>query len=317
MKKTSTLFLFGLVFALSATAQTPQTHGLNGLVLDSTYTTTVDGMRYEKTVYMYNGNKEVTSVENYYYVDGSPLLSVISTYTYQNGYIKSIETFKKDQNSGQIVLTEREVCSEWDSNSGNPGIIMMYSLDEENPDAGLQLKGKQEIFYDDGLPLDYHLYTLSGDNQWVLTGKGHMQYNADGLLIYELAGMEFEMEGQTYFYQDESNYEYDPHGQLSKESTTTSISGMDMGTNTTMYENFYYDDGNLRMVGATFIPQDGNQQTRLIYYFWSDGNASLIRSIEAARKLTGIYFDLSGRQHQGTPTEKGIYIVEGKKIIIE
>ena len=95
------------------------------------------------------------------------------------------------------------------------------------------------------------------------------------------------------------------------------MSGLEMSNSTTIYENEYYDDGNLKIIKSDTDRGYAEHEIEFEYYFWGNGNTTLIRSIEAAKKLAGIYFDLSGRQHQGTPTEKGIYIIGGRKVIVE
>ncbi|MBO6078622.1 MAG: hypothetical protein J6P66_07720 [Bacteroidaceae bacterium] len=320
MKKTATTFLFGMIFMVSAHAQTPNFKGLNGLVLDSTYTTSADGTRTFKSVFFYNSNKDLTSMESYDYDENmSAFLSTRAEITYQNdGYIESEIFYDKDEETGEFVMTSKYVFSEWNEINKEPGVSIIYVLDEDNPEAGLQPAGKQEIFFNDnGLPLDYHLYELNENDDWELAGKGHLEYNEDGVLVSDEGSMTMEVEGETYNYQTMTTYEYDGHGNVSKEITTTKMFGMVMGTTTIIYENEYYDDGNLKMIKSDTDRGYAEHEIEFEYYFWGNGNTTLIRSIEAAKKLAGIYFDLSGRRHQGTPTEKGIYIIEGRKVIVE
>ena len=316
MKKTATTFLFGMILMVSAHAQTPSVKGLNGLVLDSTYTTSADGTRTSKSVFFYNSNKDVTSIEGYEYDENmSAVLSTRDEYTYQNdGYIESVNIYYKDEETRQLVLTSKYLYSEWNEISKDPGVILIHELDEENPEAGIQLLRKQETFYNDnGQPVDYHLYTMNENDEWELVGKGNAQYNEDGLLVNQ----ETTIYSGIYNLQTVITYEYDSHRNVTKETSVISMSGLEMSNSTTIYENEYYDDGNLKIIKSDTDRGYAEHEIEFEYYFWGNGNTTLIRSIEAAKKLAGIYFDLSGRQHQGTPTEKGIYIIEGRKVIVE
>lgn len=316
MKKTATTILFGMIFMVSAHAQTPNFKGLNGLVLDSTYTTSADGTRTFKSVFFYNSNKDLTSMEGYDYDENmSAFLSTRAEITYQNdGYIESEIFYDKDEETGELVLTSKYLYSEWNEISKDPGVILIYELDEDNPEAGIQLLSKQETFYNDnGQPVDSHIYTMNENDEWELVGKGNAQYNEDGLLVNQEASIYYGI----YNLQTVITYEYDSHRNVTKETSVRSMSGKEMSNTTTIYENEYYDDGNLKMIKSDTDRGYAEHEIEFEYYFWGNGNTTLIRSIEAAKKLAGIYFDLSGRRHQGTPTEKGIYIIEGRKVIVE
>ena len=112
-----------------------------------------------------------------------------------------------------------------------------------------------------------------------------------------------------------NSYEYDSHDQICKSIIIFNSDGVpDENTEVVIWTNEYYNDGNLKKVTRTL---ENNIPQSTLYYYWGDGNATLIRGINAAIRNTGIFFDLSGHAYSGTPTEKGIYILNGKKVVIE
>jgi hypothetical protein len=48
-----------------------------------------------------------------------------------------------------------------------------------------------------------------------------------------------------------------------------------------------------------------------------DGDVTPINNIEEVNAITGDWYNLSGQKLNGCPTKSGIYMVNGKKIVIK
>ena len=306
MKKTATT-LFGLLLMSTAFAEV----GVNGLVLDSTYTTYQDGIRIGKTVYEYNSKKQVTAIYDYGY-DGDIATLTSRTVNTYNGNDQLLKQESYELMEEDFVLASVIEYSNWDEKSNEPGGYIYYALDEEDPAAGLQLSIKQEAFFDsEGKPVDYHIYQWDAEiGDWTLSAKGQISYNDQGQISELFTSMDYE----GFSVQNTATYEYDSHGSLTKETTTQTLNGYPMGSTVYSYVNEYYDDGNLKTVTET--PDDSELST-IEYYFWGKGNTTRVNTIEDALRKTGIYFDLSGRSYNGTPTEPGIYIIGNRKVVVK
>ena len=287
--------------------------GENGLVLDSVITTWQDGTRTDKTVYEYNSNKQVTVINEFEYDDVLAILTSRSINTY-NENDQKVKQESYELMDGELVLNEITEYSNWDATTNEPGLIITYSRDPENPEAGIILNAKQEFFFDnEGIPTDYHIYEWDDENEeWSLSARGNMSYDEQGLLsgLYLTASL---YDGLINI-ESTSTYEYDSNKHVTKETISQNINGEPYKTSVRSYLNEYYDDGNLKTVTET---TEGSSLLTIEHYFWGELNATRINSIKSALRRAGIYFDLSGRAYNGTPTEPGIYIIDNRKVVIE
>lgn len=88
---------------------------------------------------------------------------------------------------------------------------------------------------------------------------------------------------------------------------------------------FWYSTGATRMKGyrAYFDFYDvlssvENANARVRLAINRDGTTTGVESVEfSVRKENGSWYSLDGRRLTGKPTEKGIYIVDGKKVAID
>lgn len=87
-------------------------------------------------------------------------------------------------------------------------------------------------------------------------------------------------------------------------------------------DKFYYPNdvttiNNFRayFILTTDVPTGGDARTIID---WGDGDTTGIVSMEdGVLVLDNVWYDLSGRKLNGQPTEKGIYIVNGKKVMVK
>ena len=67
-----------------------------------------------------------------------------------------------------------------------------------------------------------------------------------------------------------------------------------------------------------YVPTNGGQQARNIEVDFGEGEATSVASMEDGRsKMEDVYYTLDGRKLEGKPTAKGMYIVNGRKVIIK
>lgn len=282
MKKTL-LLLFAALLTVSTFAQTGflwNNEGLNGLYLDSIMEVHPNG-QYAKTVYEYNSNK-------------LPIAEYISIFE-ENGTQTSSERVEIQYNEDNCITTQvvttqspdkyflsKVVWSDWDAN--------------KHPRSAIQYE-KQE-------------------DEWNKVSTLSIEYDDDGKVIRATSRVIYtDPEGIDHTAVTINSYEYDSHDQICKSIIIFNSDGVpDENTEVVIWTNEYYNDGNLKKVTRTL---ENNIPQSTLYYYWGDGNATLIRGINAAIRNTGIFFDLSGHAYSGTPTEKGIYILNGKKVVIE
>lgn len=282
MKKTL-LLLFAALLTVSTFAQTGflwNNEGLNGLYLDSIMEVHPNG-QYAKTVYEYNSNK-------------LPIAEYISIFE-ENGTQTSSERAEIQYNEDNCITTQvvttqspdkyflsKVVWSDWDAN--------------KHPRSAIQYE-KQE-------------------DEWNKVSTLSIEYDDDGKVIRATSRVIYtDPEGIDHTAETINSYEYDSHDQICKSIIIFNLDGVpDENTEVVIWTNEYYNDGNLKKVTRT---HENNIPQSTLYYYWGDGNATLIRGINAAIRNTGIFFDLSGHAYSGTPTEKGIYILNGKKVVIE
>lgn len=282
MKKTL-LLLFAALLTVSTFAQTGflwNNEGLNGLYLDSIMEVHPNG-QYAKTVYEYNSNK-------------LPIAEYISIFE-ENGTQTSSERAEIQYNEDNCITTQvvttqspdkyflsKVVWSDWDANK-HPRSAIHYEKQED---------------------------------EWNKVATLSIEYDDDGKVIRATSRVIYtDPEGIDHTAETINSYEYDSHDQICKSIIIFNLDGVpDENTEVVIWTNEYYNDGNLKKVTRTL---ENNIPQSTLYYYWGDGNATLIRGINAAIRNTGIFFDLSGHAYSGTPTEKGIYILNGKKVVIE
>ena len=306
------LALLGAMSMLSVSAQ----QGLGGLVLDSTYTTSADGVRVSKTVCEYNSSKLLVASYDSTYVGGmgqqlaAPVIEGRTIYTYDSdNHILSQEDY--DYDNGQYILTAKSEFSEWNAEAGQPAVAVVSQVDEENPAAGLQLLMKTVVtkFHGKSGAETLESYTWDG-LQWVLAGTTTAEFDGAGRKTKETVSMTVE----GYAVDMETTFEYDSKGNPVKETSSTKMMGMNLGQTVTTFANEYYPDDNLKKVTTTSVTEYGTNVS-MEYFFWGSGNTAGIRRAEYLSKKVMQDYDLLGRKVNEQTVRKGIYIVGGKKVV--
>jgi len=316
MKKLYLMAAATMMAATNVNAQlSDETQGVGGLVLDSIYTTNSSGVRSMKYMYEYTEAKLPDMKWSLAYFDdnNNPIDNPrtvgrdIYTYDEQNRQ-KKVESYT--EYNGELRLNTIEEIAEYDDVTGLPLVIYAYTVDKEDPDATPQLTQKAVTtkFYGSTGMEEVEVYLMQ-NGEWVLMGTIQYDYDDEGRLtrdVMNVAGIEII-----------TDYEYDTHGHIAREvvieqmeivGVIYEISSMEM-----TFTNEYYDDGNLK----SSAEYDEGKLVETGYYFWGDGVTTAIRQMASALEKTRLYYELNGLAKNGKPSHKGLYIYNGKKVMIK
>ena len=103
-----------------------------------------------------------------------------------------------------------------------------------------------------------------------------------------------------------TTYEYESHGNISMESSL-SYTGE---SSVTTYEYEYDANDNIEKVTTKT-----GFETTISYYYWSRGGNANVQGMSAV-SIDSPWYDLSGRRLNAKPNRKGIFIQNGKKVIV-
>lgn len=295
----------GAVFALGASAQFEYNVRPGEWQLDSMYTVDKEtGQRMVTEVFEYNGDGTLavlySTSQDYDYFWGMYVSERTKTVlTYNNGRLEKSEGFFLKGNDW--VIRTRAEMSDYDAN-GYPGTIIYYEADED--DEGQMLPSVKWVVtkWTDKEPADFELFQPNF-GAWELYSKTASELNDKGQIVKEThtnigVGVE---------YVSTSTYEYDDHGHVIKKVNTTEYSSSEE-----TYVNIYDADGNLQ----TATEFDDGREDQTSYYFWSKDGKTAIRSPKQLQNAA-TWFDLGGRRLNAAPTKKGLFIREGRKVIIK
>ena len=213
------------------------------------------------------------------------------------------ETYEKE--SGDYKITSLQETIDYDAEGRVGGFITYYSYDNtlEHMEPYMKYIVKK---YNGVNMMDYDVYMLDeyGIN-WVFYATVRGEEDSRG----EMAKLVQEIYDGEYIFTTTLSYEYDDHLWLTKET----YDSYDKNRNyVNTYENFYDADGTIEKRNRY---RDG-QWTDTQYYVWGDPTA--IQSVKpSADDITTPWYDLNGRRLNAQPTKKGLYIRNGKKIIIK
>ena len=292
-----------------------ETQGVGGLVLDSLYTTGSNGARSMKYVYEYTlAIKPKVRWELAYFDDTNhsldePRTSGYDAYTYDDqDRQQKQETYT--ESGGAFHLTHIEEIAEYDTETGLPAVIYTYDVDEQDPDATPQVRQKAVTTkYHGNIGLEeVEVYQMS-DGEWMLMGSIYYAYDENGHVAQDVLSL-----GSIQLVTD---YEYDAHGQLIKKVIKEQLDNngviFEISSVEMTFVNDYYDDGNLK----TSSEYDDSKFIQTSYYFWGNGMITAIRQPESTLETLNRFFDLNGRRLSVKPSQRGIYIINGKKVAIE
>ncbi len=311
------LILLGVAAIMAATNMNAQmsdeTQGLGGLVLDSIYNEKSDGVIWTKSVYEYTKDKQPKVLRNFAFFDennqkiDTPRHTDYITYFYdEQNRMQKEETCEVVDGKSRVLYIEEIV--EYDAESGLPALIYSYGASESDPESTPQLERK-------GVVTKYHgnvgieemqIYMMQND-EWQLMASVIFTYDEQGHVLkeaMELGGMQLVTEN-----------EYDDHGQIIRKvvKQVQQFFGetIVLDSSETTFTNEYYEDGNLKT--SALYQKDALIETK--HYFWGKGTISGILQAINNQWLSGKWFDLNGRIINGKPTQKGVYIYNGKKTV--
>jgi len=268
--------------------------------------TTIDGQRLEKGVMEYDEEGNLSVVTQFSYgTDGNlvPQQKVEHSYN-KNGLLQQTDTYVFQD--GISYQTERQEVLQY-SFSGQPLVVVVS--EGNGSQAGLQPYLKQVVT---GIQqdrwTDYDLYMwLMGD--WELIAQSHMDYSDDGnwtreVLTYVVYGLNTSQVVE---------FSYDEHHQpvrcieyyLEGDEQTFRLE--------TTYKNEYDSDDCLKRMTMT----SGDDEPIVNHYFWKKEATTAVSDVPAGNVLKpDSYYDVSGRRHKEVPSKPGLYIVNGKKIML-
>lgn len=65
------------------------------------------------------------------------------------------------------------------------------------------------------------------------------------------------------------------------------------------------------------VNKDGQRTAFTEYFFWSIGGHTALKGVKASAGSASVWFDLSGRRLSGHPDRKGIFVRDGKKVMMK
>ena len=302
------LSLLGALMALSASAQ------FNWLC-DSIYMVNAsDGQRIWFIEYSYDNGvlmEEYNYVKGEYKINDSGALApdpngdlmwkcTKIVYGYDDaGRNNKLYEYEKVGDNWKLI-TVRDYVSF--NENGDLVEIIDYDVDDDDKDQLLQT-WRYVYTYEGGKAVQRDKYA-SDFGSWELYNTTKYEYNDQGQMVKETTTRE--AFGQTYVIT--YTYEYDDHGGKSKEVLESDDHNYIM-----TFENNYDANGNLISDTEYYNGKVDN----IAYYFYSLGGHTAIKGVKASAGAANGWFDLNGRRINGQPTKKGLYIHDGRKVLIK
>ena len=302
------LSLLGALMALSASAQ------FNWLC-DSIYMVNAsDGQRIWFIEYSYDNGvlmEEYNYVKGEYKINDSGALApdpngdlmwkcTKIVYGYDDaGRNNKLYEYEKVGDNWKLI-TVRDYVSF--NENGDLVEIIDYDVDDDDKDQLLQT-WRYVYTYEGGKAVQRDKYA-SDFGSWELYNTTKYEYNDQGQMVKETTTRE--AFGQTYV--STYTYEYDDHGGKLKEVLESDDHNYIM-----TFENNYDANGNLISDTEYYNGKVDN----IAYYFYSLGGHTAIKGVKASAGAANGWFDLNGRRINGQPTKKGLYIHDGRKVLIK
>lgn len=290
------LSLLVVMMAMTANAQTTW-------LCDSSYVVNKDGQRTAFTEYSYDNGVLLEELNTFWSTswDGQQIAEYTKTaYEYDEaGRVNKITDYEKKDDKWTVTAVED--ITQFNEN-GDPTEIIYYEANEDD-EGQLQPDSKKVATYEGRLMTQYDLYKPN-KYFWLLFSTTKCEYNDQGLMTKRTTSRE--AFGITNV--SSMTYEYDTHGNVTKEVYET-----DDYSFTYTYENTYDANDNLESV-KEFI--DGKEDDTE-YFFWSIGGHTALKGVKASAGSACTWFDLNGRRLSGQPDRKGIFVRDGKKVMIK
>ena len=290
------LSLLVVMMAMTANAQTTW-------LCDSSYVVNKDGQRTAFTEYSYDNGVLLEELNTFWATswDGQQIAEYTKTaYEYDEaGRVNKITDYEKKDDKWTVTAVED--ITQFNEN-GDPTEFIYYEANEDD-EGQLQPDSKKVATYEGRLMTQYDLYRPN-KYFWLLFSTTKCEYNDQGLMTKRTTSRE--AFGITNV--SSMTYEYDTHGNVTKEVYET-----DDYSFTYTYENTYDTNDNLESV-KEFI--DGNEDDTE-YFFWSLGGHTALKGVKVFASSASAWFDLNGRRLSGQPDRKGIFVRDGKKVMIK
>lgn len=285
------LSLIGAMMAITATAQNQM---LSSYTVDPT--TDEKTWSYKAT---YENGLLVKGYDTYYYSDGTEMECKALYYYDSQGKLQKSENY--DRVDGEWVISRMVELIEPDAEGHE--VWVTWTTGEDNPGHLVPYMKHVILSYCNNDAMDYDAYLPDGDGGWVFYGTARGEKNSQGLLASQVI---------TVYWSDGEHistmtYEYDSHNKLTRETYATDV----FSAYDTTYENFYDADGNLEKRNV----YDSGEWTSIQYYTW--GERTAIQSVKDSAAASAPWFDLNGRRLESQPTKKGLFIRNGKKVLIK
>ena len=151
-------------------------------------------------------------------------------------------------------------------------------------------------------PQDFDMYLWTGED-WMLSGTTHIDFTSWGGVAKQT--ITISMYGMSMT--QASTYEYDDHHMPIKLTTESNM----MGNMVYTYTNTYDDRGLVtKVVASTSMASD-----LTTFYFWSPNGSAGVNAVQHARKMVNGFYDMNGRYFNGSPDQKGLFILNGRKVM--
>ena len=294
--------LLGAIFLLTANAQGKSSFYNGDWRIDSVVTTYQNGSFDWRESYEYDASGLCTTIYTLE-SDESGLFYGKAVMTYnENGMVKTEELYRKYGDT--YVLVKKSEVIEYSPENGLPMVIETSAADEDNPQGGVSLYSRNVITKFHGNSNEEGEIYLWIDGEWQKYVSTKAQFNSLDQIIRMTSVIT--MIGMGFTITSDTTYEYDSHGNVTKETSWSTLYPATITTYT--YE---YDANDLIYKITT---KDSSEITYSRYYWSRNGETSIHHGVMAP-ETDMLWFDLSGRRLDGKPSKKGIYILNGKKIV--
>ena len=204
------------------------------------------------------------------------------------------------------------IYSDFDEETGLPRCFWNSGSEYEEGDEEKPLYSYFDVVkYHDKIPETVYLYQQNFETgEWEKIASYQRQFNEWGGIESET--YEFEMER----YHRYSVYQYDEHHNITEARDTIIFeSEGETYTSKQVFSNEYDEEGLLKSVFER--PMSSADFFSKTFYYWSKTeDPSGITALPANEKKSDAWYDLSGRRLNGHPLQPGLYIKEGKKVMV-
>ena len=208
-------------------------------------------------------------------------------------------------------IEDYSIYSDFDEVTGLPRYFWYGSGKYEDGDENYLPDYRREIVkYHDRIPETVYFHGLDSVGEPAIIGILQREFNDWGGIASERR----EQYGE-WGYINTTVYQYDDHHNLTAVKDTTWMQNGEVSTATPKYVNEYDENGLLKSVLERPYSTIG-MFTQTFYYWSKIEDPSGITALPVKEEKADVWYDLSGCRLAGQPTQPGIYIRGGKKIMV-